>query len=468
MHYKVTVSTKNGSGETIDLVDKITEINNISDVKYQDVKLYKNGSTDPYNDCKVTPFEEYGRPAIKITTINDGELPALNAGQYYTLEYDLVFKKTKQDWGNIKNTAFANGESNGKEISFQKELQKYGSYDPKTKEITWTIEIYPNGNKLAGLELNDTLQNGMKMTGKFIIKDKDGKKLVNEPNFEAGKDGFTYTFPNKSPFTDPNANSKYTVTYTTTAPADFATNPTVSNTATIKLNGGKKWEGTGSAGYNKGSEVVSKTTKSGNNESTLTTSDLDTTTGLFTLPWKLEVQLPDNEGANKVEIQDTIKKPENGDHYAVKSELETAIQKNLLVFVGENSYGYNDLSKAGLNLTIHYYAEEDCKDKDEYTSPNDNDKVRSFKLTFEKTDTFDLDKVVISEYSTKASYDKTALKPGDKIKFQNKCKGKTATYYFTVPADKTAWGLLKRPLIRPAKPDTLMVVLPHTKPAVSL
>ena len=442
VHYKVTVSTKNGSGETIDLVDKITEINNISDVKYQDVKLYKNGSTDPYNDCKVTPFEEYGRPAIKITTKNDGELPALNAGQYYTLEYDLVFKKTKQDWGNIKNTAFANGESNGKEISFQNELQKYGSYDPKTREITWTIEIYPNGNTLAGLELNDTLPTGTEMTGKFIIKDKDGKKLVNKTDFEIGKNKFTYTFPTDSPFNDPNANSKYTVTYTTTAPADFATNPTVSNTATIKLNGGKKWEGTGSAGYNKGSEVVSKTTKSGNNESTLTTSDLDTTTGLFTLPWKLEVQLPDNEGANKVEIQDTIKKPENGDHYAVKSELETAIQKNLLVFVGENSYGYNDLSKAGLNLTIHYYAEEDCKDKDEYTSPNDNDKVRSFKLTFEKTDTFDLDKVVISEYSTKASYDKTALKPGDKIKFQNKCKGKTATYYFTVPADNSM-GLVK-------------------------
>lgn len=212
VHYKVTVSTKNGSGEMIDLVDKITEINNISDVEYKDVNLYKGDDTTPYRDCKVTTSNENGRPAIKITTADGSKLPALNAGEYYTLDYYLEFKKTKQDWGNIKNTAFANGKSNGKEISFQKELQKYGSYDPKTKEITWTIEIYPNGNKLAGLELNDTLQNGMKMTGKFIIKDKDNKVLVNETEFKAGKGNFTYTFPEESPFTDPNANSKYTVT----------------------------------------------------------------------------------------------------------------------------------------------------------------------------------------------------------------------------------------------------------------
>lgn len=437
VHYKVTVSTKNGSGKTIDLVDKITEIYNISDVEYQNVKLYKNKDTTPYSDCKVTTFNEYGRPAIKITTNNDGELPALNAGEKYTLEYDLVFKKTKQDWGNIKNTAFANGESNDEEISFKNELQKYGSYDPKTKEITWTIEIYPNGNKLAKLELSDTLPTGTTMTGDdIIIKNANDAEICRVP-VTKGSTSFNYTFPDKTPFNDPNANSKYTVTYTTTAPADFATNRTVSNTATIKLNGNKKWEGTGSAGYTAGSKDVSKTTKSGTNYSTLTSSDLDTTTGLFTLPWKLEVQLPDNENADKVEIQDTIKKLKNGDHYAVKSKLEADIKANLLVFVGENSYGYNNLSTAGLKLTIHYYAEEDCKDNDEYTSPAEDAKVRSFKLTFEKTGTFDLDKVVLSAYSTKALYDKNTLKPGDRIEFKNNGEGKTATYSFTVPVDNS-------------------------------
>lgn len=442
VHYKVTVSTKNGSGKTIDLVDKITEINNISDVQYQDVKLYKGDETTECSGYKVNKTTVDGRPAIKITTTDGNELPALNAGEKYTLEYDLVFKKTKQDWGNIKNTAFANGESNGKEISFKNELQKYGSYDPKTKEITWTIEIYPNGNKLAKLELSDTLPTGTTMTGNdIIIKNANDAEICRVP-VTKGSTSFNYTFPDITPFNDPNANSKYTVTYTTTAPADFATNRTVSNTATIKLNGNKKWEGTGSAGYTAGSKDVSKTTKSGTNYSTLTSSDLDTTTGLFTLPWMLEVQLPDNENADKVEIQDTIKKPAKGDHYAIKSELEAAIKANLLVFVGESSYGYNNLSKAGLNLTIHYYAEEDCKDNDEYTSPAEDDKVRSFKLTFEKTGTFDLDKVVISEYSTKASYDKTVLKPGDRIDFTNKGEGKTATYSFTVPVDNSM-GLVK-------------------------
>ena len=437
VHFKVTVSTENGSGETIELKDVINYISNtkmFTGIEYQNVKLYKNKDTATYDDYKVNTFNEDGRPGIKITTKTGDNLPALDAGERYKLEYDLVFKKNTKGWGKISNFATANGKTDGEDITFEDELQKFGSYDPIKKEITWTIVINPNGNKLANLKLEDTLQDGMEMTGKFIIKYNDSQELVKLTDFESGKNKFTYTFPDSVPF-NTNAQGKYTVTYTTTAPADFATNTMVNNTATITLDGNKQWKGDGTAHYSVGDKVVSKTTKSGHNESTLTTSDLDTTTGLFTLPWTLDVQLPDNIGATTVEIQDTIKKPANGDHYAVKSKLEADIQNHLQVFVGENSYGYNNLSNAGLTLTIHYYEKVDCKD--EYTSPAEDAKVRSFKLTFDKTDTFDLDKVVISEYSTKALYDKTALKPGDKIEFKNTGEGKTATYYFTVPADNS-------------------------------
>lgn len=442
VHYKVTVSSDNGSGETIELKDVIGYYDsNISGVKYEEVKLYKNDSTTTYNNYKVTPFEENGRPAIKITTKDDKNLPALNAGEYYTLDYYLVFKKDSQGWGKVSNTAFANGKTGYKDIGLQDELYKNGSYDPKTKKITWTITINPNGNKLAGLELKDTLPTGTTMTGDdIIIKNANDAEICRVP-VPKGSTSFNYTFPGKPPFDDPTANSKYTVTYTTTAPADFATNTTVSNTAKITLNDSEKWKGTGYAYYSAGNEVASKTTKFGTNDSTLTSSDFDADTGLFTLPWKLDVQLPDNENANEVEIKDTIIKPAKGDHYAVKSELDTAIQKTLLVFVGESSYGYNDLSAAGLKLTIHYYADENWGN--EYPSLNDNDKVRSFKLTFNKDNKkIDLDSVVISAYTTKASYNKDALNPGDTIEFKNTGEGQTATYRFTVPVDNSK-GLVK-------------------------
>ena len=432
VHYKVTVSTENGSGETIELKDVIGYYDsNISGVKYDKVKLYKNDDTKPYNDYKVTTFNENSRPAIKITTKGDENLPALNAKEYYTLEYDLVFKKDSQGWGKVSNTAFANGKTGYKEIGLKDELYKNGSYDPKTGEITWTITINPNGNKLTDLELKDTLPTGTTMTSDIIIKNANDVE-IRRVTVAKGSTSFNYTFPNESPFNDPTANSKYTVTYTTTAPADFATNPTVSNTATISLHGTEKWKGTGNAYYSAGSKVANKNTL---NKSTLTSSDLDSE-GLFTLPWSLEVQLPDNKNAQEVEINDTIIKPENGDHYAVKGELDAAIKANLFVFVNGTAYGYNNLSTAGLSLTIHYYSDDNWSN--ECTSLLSSEKVRSFKLTFTKTKALtDLDKVVIAEYSTKALYDKTALKPGDKIEFQNKGEGKTATYYFTVPADNS-------------------------------
>lgn len=443
VHYKVTVNSDYGSGEPIELKDVINYISDTSmftDIKYQNVHLLKNqyeiSDSHEYPDYKWEQTTVDGRPALIITTKNGEKLPALEAGQWYRLDYELVFKKNKQGWGQIKNIATANGEIGGKDVNFTDELQKSGSHDPKTNTITWTIDIYPNGNKLTGYTLSDTLPNGTKIIGDIIIKNNNGEPKATISEFN-DKTSFTYKFPDADPFNKatPVGGYKYTVTYTTTVPDNFETLGKVTNTATIKLKDGSEWKDEGDATYNKGQREV---TKKALDPTTLNSSQM--VDGVFTLPWSLEVKLPRNDWSgskkNKIEITDTFITPKNGDHYAIKSELEQDIQDNLEITVDGTTYKYNTLP-AGLTLEIKYYESEDCKDK--HDPPQDTDIVRSFKLTFRKSDTFtgSLDKVVISKYSTKAKYDSSKLSAGQTIVFENKGEGVTASYQFTVPADNT-------------------------------
>ena len=444
VHYKVTVNSDYGSGEPIELKDVINYISDTSmftDIKYQNVHLldsqYVVNDKNEYSDYKWEQTTVDGRPALIITTKNGEKLPALEAGKWYRLDYELVFKKTKQGWGKIGNTAIANGKTGGEDVDFNDELQKSGSHDPKTNTITWTIDIYPNGNKLTGYTLKDTLPNGTKIIGDIIIKNNNGEPKATISKF-SGKTSFTYTFPDADPFNKatPVGGYKYTVTYTTTVPDNFETLGKVTNTATITLKDKSEWKDEGDATYNKGQKEV---TKKALDPTTLNSSQM--VDGVFTLPWSLEVKLPRNDWSgsnnNKIEITDTFITPKNGDHYAIKSELEKDILDHLEITVDGTTYKYSNLPD-GLKLeSIKYYGSENCNDK--YDPPQDTDIVRSFKLTFRKSDTFtgSLDKVVISEYSTKAKYDSSKLSAGQTIVFENKGEGVTASYQFTVPADNT-------------------------------
>lgn len=435
--YKITVTSDYGSGEPIELKDAISWISDssmFSDIQYTNVQLRKN-SRD-YNDWKYDTYKENnGYPAIKITTKGGDKLPALGKDEKYTLQYDLVFKKNKQGWGQIKNTAIANGKTDDKTVDFTDELQKRGSHDAKTNTITWTIDIYPNGNKLTGFKLEDTLPEGTTIKGDIVIKNNNNEEKARITTFD-GKNSFTYTFPNEAPFNEatPKGGYKYTVTYTTTAPANFETLGKVTNTATITLPDKSEWKDEGDASYNKGQKEV---TKKALDSTTLNSSDMDSN-GVFTLPWSLEVKLPRNNwnSSGEIEIKDTISKPKNGDHYAIKGELEKAIRDNLEIVVDGQTYRYNTLP-TGLTLNIKYYASEGCDSGSKYTSPQDSDIVRSFKLEFIKADTFtgSLDQVKISEYSTKATYDSTKLSAGETIEFKNTGVDQSATYKFTLPAD---------------------------------
>ena len=445
--YKVTVSSDYGSGESIELKDAINNISsNFTDIQYTNIQLRKN--TNNYTDWKYETYKENnGNPAIKITTKSGDKLPALDKGDKYTLQYDLVFKKNGQGSGYIGNTAIANGKSDGKWLNFHDELNKSGYHDAKTNTINWTIEIYPNGNKLTGFKLEDTLPAGTTIKGDIVIKNNNGQEKARK-NFD-GQTSFTYTFPNEAPFNEatPKDGYKYTVTYTTTAPANFETLGTVNNTAKITLPDNTEWKGEGTASYDKGKKEV---TKQPLENSILNSSQMEN--GVFTLPWKLEVKLPRNNwnSSGQIEIQDTISQPQNGDHYAIKSDLEQAIKDNLEITMDGTTYTYSTLPE-GLTLTIKYYKSEGWHDKYEST-PQDNAKVRSFKLNFEKNDTFtgSLDKVVISKYSTKATYDSSKLSTGQTIKFENKGEGHSASYQFTVPANDNK-ALLKTSSNKPGE-----------------
>lgn len=436
--YKVTVRSDYGSGDPIELKDAISWISDSSmftGIQYTNIQLRKN-SVD-YTDWKYETYNENnGYPAIKITTKSGDKLPALGKGDKYTLQYDLVFKKNKQGWGQINNTAIANGKTDGKDVKFTDELQKSGDHDPKNNTITWTIDIYPNGNKLTGYTLKDTLPNGTKIIGDIIIKNNNGEQKATISDFN-GKTSFTYTFPDVDPFNKatPKGGYKYTVTYTTTVPDNFETLGKVTNTATITLKDNSEWKDEGDASYDKGQKEV---TKKALDSTTLNSSQMDSS-GVFTLPWNLEVKLPHNNWNNgEIEIKDTISRPKNGDHYAIKSELEQDIQKNLEITVDGISYTYSTLP-TGLTLTIKYYSSEGCHSKDKYDSPQDDAIVRSFKLEFKKSASFtgSLDKVVISKYATKATYDSTKLSAGQTIEFKNTGEGQSASYKFTVPANDT-------------------------------
>ena len=118
------------------------------------------------------------------------------------------------------------------------------------------------------------------------------------------------------------------VTYTTTVPDNFETLGKVTNTATITLKDKSEWKDEGDATYNKGQKEV---TKKALDPTTLNSSQM--VDGVFTLPWSLEVKLPRNDWSgsnnNKIEITDTFITPKNGDHYAIKSELEKDILDHL-------------------------------------------------------------------------------------------------------------------------------------------
>lgn len=490
LHYVVQAISKYGSGKAIDLSDymKLTENSNFANTAtYENITITKKDrKTDTVlkelkanEDFKVTDVKSSGltdkgiadgNPGIKITDMNGNGLPALEADQRYVLEYDVVVDHIGPDGADLYNCALANDEKSGSKIYFRDELNKSGSYDPKKNEITWTVTIMPNGVSMDGYVLKDTLPSGCTMTGYFKV---DGQYETNDFP-DKGKGSFSYTFSGEQ---YKNPAYSYTVTYTTTAPANFKIGNKVINNAYLELNGKKKWEASGDASYNDRGQTTEKKATA----DTKLTED-KANNKVFILPWSLKVIPPivwgekDGVKDNRLEIKDYINDPwvssgknENNDHYAILKDLQAEIIKNLVVTLKDGTKIYYDqLTSKGLRLEVRYYTGRNVDTSTKVytlktaesatkTVPDDlaNTKIKSFKLVFHKegfNNINPVESVEITSYTTLG--DSTGLGEGQTIYFKNESGGSSGQYEYTIPGTPSPMQLIKMSADKPPESAT--------------
>lgn len=482
MHYKVTASSVNGSGKPIVLSDYLNLGSSFKDASYEGVTVTKVTQTGSTPLTKDTDFKVEnvtssgldsdgiadGNPGIKITADGVIGLPALDENESYILEYDVVVNHDGLKAENLSNRVYANDETGKTDLYFHNEMGKSGSYDPDTGEITWKINIKPNGASIYNFELKDTLPAGHKMTGYFEVSGNSSGLISKETDRFTGDTGFTYKFDNAK-FDTSNPDYEYTVTYKTKAPASFTIGNSVTNSASLELNGHKKWDASGSASYDNRSQTHDKEALDN------TTLDDSKANGApFKMRWKLTVTPPYvwNESGGQsdklLEITDCINKPwvssgtvTSSDHYAILKDLHKEITENLVLKLkGGAEINYNDLATNNLSLQIEYYSSNDCSGTPLATvklgdaSPTKDDHVGSFKLVFQKDGYTGarIDSVVISEYSTLGSF--SGLSAGQTIGFKNVSNGDSAEYKYNIPDKPATMKLIKMSADKPPESST--------------
>ena len=480
MHYTVTASSVNGSGKPIVLSDYLNLGSSFKDASYEGVTVTKVTQTGSTPLTKDTDFKVEnvtssglgsdgitdGNPGIKITADGVTGLPELDENESYILEYDVVVNHDGLKAENLFNRVYANDETGKTDLYFHNEMGKSGSYNPDTGEITWIISIKPNGASIYNFELKDTLPPGHTMTGYFEVSGNSSGSILKETDRFTGDTGFTYKFDNAK-FDTSNPDYEYTVTYKTKAPASFTIGNSVTNSASLELNGHKKWDASGSASYDNRGQTHDKEAL---DNTTLDDSKANGTP--FKMRWKLTVTPPYvwNESGGQsdklLEITDCINKPwvssgtvTSSDHYAILKTLHEEITKNLALTLKDGTeIKYSDLKNNKLSLQIMYYSTNDCSGTPLATvklgdpSPTDTSHVGSFKLVFQKDGYTGarIDSVVISEYSTQGSF--SGLNAGQTIGFKNESNGSSAEYKYNIPDKPAAMKLIKMSADKP--PET--------------
>ena len=357
IHWKVTVTTKNGSGGKVEIWDELT----------QD---YLPSSFDPDNSkgpVSITRYDAAGQEKpltgeySKTYEISDDgktlrytDLPELQAGEKYELRY--VTKITAADLENAKaypnkfsnrmhNMAYAKSEKVAKKqtynyVTFNNTIiEKKGNLN-SSGLIDWTVTIKApldcNGGFLKDYVLTDEIQQGkVDIVGNITIRSNNGKTdTITPEKFATG-----YRLSN----VDSNAHT-YTVTYQTTAPASGGT---VVNQAKITHD---KIEFTANAPVDVpvGKWGLTKThVRNDENGKAYWTIEASNTTGAQ------KFELWDTIGAATNSAGQTV---EGTTHYAYATELQAALESGMTLNLADsNKLSYADAKAKGYLGSITYY-----------------------------------------------------------------------------------------------------------------
>lgn len=433
--YTVTVSSKDGWSQPIEILDELQNNDTIAGEYVQSsFKLVKIDASN--SESEVTGYKN----AISADSFHITELKTLAPGESYRLTYRVkIIKNTATGAGYVefKNKARSNNENDWKwwTTKFEDRIWKNGSYDPDTNTITWTVVVKnPYGQNLKGSKVVDKITTeGSKIQGNIKleqVRDKDGSWTTSIIDSaipaNTNGDGFEYTF-NQDAY-----GMEYKFTYVTSVPASTdGKQVTVHNDSTITTNG---------KDYTTGKDVSSYDRSWNFNKSkaqnSLTSTD---TENQYRADWQISSDVPNTW--TEYTFVDQIKKPTYGEHYGIASELESEIRKNL-TFTNTNNETLT-AEKAGITVEIDYYAEffSDASQAPDHSidATNITDKVHTFIIRLKNNGSYKgtspVKRMNISSYYTHV--DTTAVKAGAEFYIYNN----TANYYYKKNTDKT--GLTK-------------------------
>ena len=365
IHWKVTVTTKNGSGGKVDIRDVLTQTGRlpssfdptnsngpVSITRYDAAGTKKPLTTDEYS----------GTYKIEGNELSYTGLPELQAGEKYELRYvtkiaaaDLEkakaypnqFSNVMHNWAYAKSEKVAEKQKENWVTFNNTMIEKKGNLN-SSGLIDWTVTIKAphndNGGFLKDYVLTDKiLQGEVDIVGNITIKSNNNNTdTITQEEFAEG-----YKLSN----VDSNAHT-YTVTYKTTAPASGGT---VENQAKIT-----RGEGTDKIEFTAKASVNVQVGKWGLTKTHVRNDEKGKAY------WTIEAS--NTTGAQKFELWDTIGAATNSagqtvegtTHYAYATELQAALESGMTLNLADGTtLRYAEAQTKGYLGSITYYAADD-------------------------------------------------------------------------------------------------------------